>query len=406
MIGKLLRNACLLTGTAYFAVSTVCAGGFELPNQGAAGAGQAEAFAAQADDPSAIYYNPAGIAQLKGTEASAGIYALFPKFRFDADNGPNQEMDLPSLIPHFYIESDLGTENWRFGLGINDSFGLNLDWGSDRPLSDIVDKARLEVINIAPTVAYKFNDHLFVGVALDIYYGDLAIERDQPIAAPPVPVGNFRVTGTDWAIGATPGLMWKIDDRNTLAFTYRSPFSMNFDGKARLIDSAIPEVGPYKSNVGIEFPQIIGAAYAFRPTPKWKLETDVVWTDWHVLREVNLTSANPQFDQTLPAHWESGFSYRFGTQYDLNENWSLRAGYAFGQNAIPGSTFTPLIPDANYHLLTAGVGYHNHRWALDAAYQFAFRENRHIEAAADSPTVNGTWENQIQTVMLTFTYKM
>jgi long-chain fatty acid transport protein len=181
---------------------------------------------------------------------------------------------------------------------------------------------------------------------------------------------------------------------------------MNFDGSARVNSTVIPEIGPYNSKVGIEFPQIIGAAYAFYPTKQWKLETDVVWTDWHSLKQVPLSSANPQFDQTLPAHWMSGFSYRVGTQYDLNEHWVLRAGYAFGQSASPGSTFTPLVPDANYHLMTAGIGYRAKRWSLDAAYQFAFRENRHIEFAAASPLINGTWENQIQTLMLTLTLKL
>src|SRR5579862_5231572 len=109
-MSKWMRDLMVAAASMCLVVTVVRAGGFELPNQGAAGAGQAEAFAAQADDPSAIYYNPAGIAQLKGTEISAGVYALFPRFRFDADNGPNQEMDLPAVLPHFYAVSDLGTE--------------------------------------------------------------------------------------------------------------------------------------------------------------------------------------------------------------------------------------------------------------------------------------------------------
>jgi hypothetical protein len=56
--------------------------------------------------------------------------------------------------------------------------------------------------------------------------------------------------------------------------------------------------------------------------------------------------------------------------------------------------------------MTVGVGYNTHKWSLDAAYQFAFRENRHIEHNVQSPVVDGTWENQIQTIMLTFTYKL
>jgi long-chain fatty acid transport protein len=184
-------------------------------------------------------------------------------------------------------------------------------------------------------VAYKFNDHFMAGVALNVYYGDLDIQRDQMLAPPPVPLASFRVNGTDWNVGATPGFMWKIDDRSTLAGFYRTPFSMNFDGSGRVVSHVIPEIGPHHTNVHIDFPQIIGAAYAYRLTPKWKLETDVVWTDWHVLKTVPLTSSFPAFGETLPAHWQSGFSYRLGTQYDLDEHWKLRAGYAFGDCPFP-----------------------------------------------------------------------
>ena len=39
---------------------------FRNLHQGTAAAGQGDAFAAQADDPSAIFYNPAGMTQLRG----------------------------------------------------------------------------------------------------------------------------------------------------------------------------------------------------------------------------------------------------------------------------------------------------------------------------------------------------
>ena len=48
--------------------------GFRNPDQGARATGQGEAFVAQADDASAIYYNPAGLTQQKGTELTSGSY--------------------------------------------------------------------------------------------------------------------------------------------------------------------------------------------------------------------------------------------------------------------------------------------------------------------------------------------
>jgi long-chain fatty acid transport protein len=42
---------------------TILAEGFRILDQGAAATGQGAAFSAQADDPSALHYNPAGMTQ-------------------------------------------------------------------------------------------------------------------------------------------------------------------------------------------------------------------------------------------------------------------------------------------------------------------------------------------------------
>src|ERR1017187_9479213 len=52
------------------------AGGFDVPDQDAFVIGHGMAFVATADNPAAIYYNPAGITQLQGSNLRMGIYAI------------------------------------------------------------------------------------------------------------------------------------------------------------------------------------------------------------------------------------------------------------------------------------------------------------------------------------------
>ena len=63
--------------------SSLWATGFRLPDQDAFATGRGEAFVATADNPSAIYYNPAGITQLEGNNLRAGIYGIYldPNYR-------------------------------------------------------------------------------------------------------------------------------------------------------------------------------------------------------------------------------------------------------------------------------------------------------------------------------------
>ena len=108
----------------------------------------------------------------------------------------------------------------------------------------------------------------------------------------------------------------------------------------------------------------------------------------------------------LPAHWESGFTFRLGAEYKLAQHWALRTGYAYSQNAVPDSTFSPLVPDSNYHLFAAGVGYDTTHWNFDVAGTYIYRETHDVAGSVDSPLVNGTWNNHMYGVMATLTLKL
>lgn len=390
-----------------FAAAPAFGGGIEVPMQSAAAAGQADAFTAQADDASAIFYNPAGLSQLSGTNISAGAFYLQPEFHFDGANGSNERENLPALLPHVYVESNAGLDRFRFGLGIDNTFGVDEDWGNTGPLRTLVDQAQLSVINIAPTMAYRVNNALSLGMAFNIYYGDLLLTRNVPLGLPPTPEGSFHLRGSAEAFGVTPGLLWKIDDRNTFGAYYRSPFSLDFDGNASLAMGSAGTMGPSPAKAALELPQSAGIGYAIRPTPPLKVEADAIWTDWHAVNELQIRSSNPAFNgQTIPADWNSGFTFRLGTEYKLSDRWTLRGGYAYSQNAVPNSTFSPLVPDSNYHLFSLGAGYAMPAWRFDVAGIYIYRERHHVADSVDSPIVDGEWSNQMFGVMATVTFHL
>ena len=53
-------------------------GGFQLNEHGARAMAQAGAFAARANDPSAIFFNPAGLSYLRGAHVMAGVTLIAP----------------------------------------------------------------------------------------------------------------------------------------------------------------------------------------------------------------------------------------------------------------------------------------------------------------------------------------
>ena len=66
------RVLLLVSVAALLSTSAVFASGFMIPEQGAKASSMAGAFTAIADDPSAIFYNVAGIAQQRRLSGIAG----------------------------------------------------------------------------------------------------------------------------------------------------------------------------------------------------------------------------------------------------------------------------------------------------------------------------------------------
>jgi long-chain fatty acid transport protein len=375
--------------------------GFRNPDQGARATGQGEAFAAQADDASAIYYNPAGLTQLDGTHVTAGGYVSFPNIRFSGALG-SDKMNTTAYVPHLYLASDFGLENWRFGLGVNVPFGNRVEYSETGPFRFLATESHLIVLNMAPTAAYQINENLSIGASLNVYHGDTKLVRFVSFFPFPLPDGRFQFDADGQAVGATIGLLWKIDEQHTIGVVYRSPFEIEFEGTARL-DSALGEP-PANARADIQFPQSVTVGYAFRPTKKLKLEVDVEWTNWDMLNDVVLRAPGASFDgDTIPFHWKDSFFYEFGAEYELNDHWVVRAGYIFSENSVPTSTFSPLLPDSDRHIFSVGGGFSNERVRVDAAYQYSLSENRTVSGSVNSP--DGKWKSDAHTFIVTGTVR-
>ncbi len=403
---QLTRSLSLSLALAIATGGSAWALGFRNADQGARATGQAEAFVAQADDASAIYYNPAGLTQVKGSQFTSGLYLNFPNAEFHpAGGGEIKARDDMYLLPHFYAASDFGAAKWRFGLGFNIPFGNSMTWGNDNQLSVLVDKSEMAVYALTPTVAYQINDQLSLGVGLNIYYGDLMSRFRYSF----VPAANFEFKGDGMAVGATVGLLWKPHWRHSFGVVYRSPFKIDFEGNATVTPAILPDSGPSPANFEMDFPQSVAVGYAFRPTEKWKLEVDIEWTNWDTLNTVALHSPNPYVAldprSNVAFNWKDSFFYEFGTEYQINDTWVVRAGYLFSENTVPTSTFGPNLPDSDRHVFSAGVGFRFKQLQIDLCYQYSLSTDRTVTGSTGSPYVDGEWSSHGHAIMTTSTFR-
>jgi long-chain fatty acid transport protein len=393
-------GAAVFAAVGLVALPRVFALGFDNPDQDARATAQGEAFVAQADDASAIYYNPAGLTQLTGTEFTSGMEVTFPDSRLKG-GGSGAEMNTMSYIPQMFLASDLGLKQspWRFGLGFTIPFGNASDYSKNGPFRYLVTSASLVVYDIQPTVAFQVNDHLSLGASLHAYIGDTRLSQKVPFT--PLPDGNLHFGGTGEAFGASAGLLWKITPQHSIGLLYRSPFDINLTGDATLKTPVGDQTA--HSSADIPFPQFVKGGYAFRPIPQLKLEADVEWINWETLNSLKLHAPGAAFNgTTIPFSWKDSWYYEFGAQYDITEHWAVRGGYIYSINTVPNNTFSPSVPDSNRHVFSVGGGYSTKRISLDLVYQYSLSEDRTVN---NGTAADGAWVGHSQQVMVTSSVK-
>jgi len=353
--------------------------GLRLPDQDAFATGRGEAFVATADNPSAIYYNPAGITQLDGMNLRVGTYGIYLNDHFkDATTSANTENGIQAA-PQIYYTYGFEDVPLTLGLGVYSPYGLSVDWSNMDPFAAQGYYGSLDYVTINPVLAWKICSTVSIAAGPTINYGSLDLRRNPTLGLPFAP-SEFRFEGDGWAPGATAGVMWHPIDQVSLGVSWRSESRMRFDGTSSL-NSTIIGNGNAGANAEIPFPQNVISGVSYRPTPKWNIEFDADWTDWHALKSVTVSATPAPIGGgpvSLPFNWESSFFYEFGATYYINDDWHVSGGYIYSENSSPDSTFNPVVPDSSRHIWSLGVGSKFKKLSWDATYQLAWGPERTV----------------------------
>jgi long-chain fatty acid transport protein len=141
----------------------------------------------------------------------------------------------------------------------------------------------------------------------------------------------------------------------------------------------------------------------------------VRWEDWESTDDLTIELDQPvvgQSENIIPRNWNSTWTYNIGGQYRLTETVALNAGYLYGKDCVPDSTFEPLIPDSDAHLFTLGTDLRFGSWTVSGAFGYEHHEDRSKDNTIGDPlsgdskfTANGDYENDIYLIALSVGYK-
>lgn len=391
---------CLvLVVLSFLGTSESHASGFGIFTQGADALGQANATVAHSDGPSAAYFNPALLTSLAGTQIEIGTTAVLPsrKFKSDADGSTEKNEDTAYFPSTFYLTHQF-SERWSAGLAVFNPFGLGTVWDSDWEGNTIATKSRITTFNINPAVACQITPKLSIGAGLDILLLDAKLKSKYLLA----PTIDQKFTGDGEGIGFNVGLQLQISDALSFGAAYRSEVEIDIDGKAEF-SAIIPDM---EGKATLTLPAQFTAGLAYRFSPDWTVEAGVRWEDWSSFDELAIDFGATSM--IYPRDWDDTWAFNIGTKYRLNDRVALMAGYLYGDNPVPDSTFEPAIPDSDTHLFTIGSELTFDQFKVTLAYGFQLQEDRDKETnqytVLDGTVANGKYENYIHLAAISLSY--
>jgi long-chain fatty acid transport protein len=154
-------------------------------------------------------------------------------------------------------------------------------------------------------------------------------------------------------------------------------------------DGTIPDQG---SEVPITTPQSLTLSYAQQLTNKFQLVAGATWTQWSVFENFDVKSTESELGKIealsglgngyighIEENWQDTVAVAIGANYQLNDDWLLRTGYANDQSPVSNSYRTARVPDNDRQWLSAGVNYRiNQDVDVDFAFSYLFFEDTKV----------------------------
>lgn len=386
-----------------FAASTAYGSGFGIFTQGASALGQADAVVAHTDEPSAIFFNPALINDLPGTQMELGTTLIFPSREFKSDlTGSTSEGEDTMYYPSTFFLSHSFNDKVSAGFGVFNPFGLGTEWDDDWEGRYIATKSEITTYTVNPVLSYRITPRVSFAAGVDFLWLDATLEKNIPTLAGDI---GQKFSGDGSGIGYNLGILINISDNISLGASYRSEIDVDVDGDASL--SGVFNTG---GKTDITLPQQVFAGISYMASDQLTLEGGFRWEDWSSFKELTIDLDQPiagQSSVTSPRDWDSTYAVNIGAKYKLNKVVSLLAGYLYSENPVPDTTFEPAVPDSDTHLFCVGTDMKFKKFKIAMSYAYQLQEDRdknNIIGVEEGGAANGRYETELHLLGFSLVY--
>ena len=399
-------TAAAVVGAVAFGASDASAAGFALKEQSAKYQGSSFAGAtANGKDASSVFFNPAGIAgiekdfviQVNGSlvmPRSDAEHASSSSLAFGAVPGI-QEGDIgqDALVPATYVAARVN-DKVNVGVGVNAPFGLTTTYDENWVGRYEALTSSVRTINVTPTVSYKLADNLSIGAGAQIQHMEVRLSQASNCGA--FNGGGAYASdcivnneGDDIGFGFTAGIQYEPVDGTKLGASFRSSVKHNLEGDVTFSGNTAGQLNPTGLKSEFKTPEMVNLGVVQDITDDFRVMGDATYTRWSRFKELSLdyeVEAGQLTDQTVPEDWKDVWFGAVGFEYDVDSEWTLRAGTAFDKSPISDARRTARIPGGDRIWGSVGASYEVENFAFDIGFSHIEVDNSSISEEASGVT--------------------
>jgi long-chain fatty acid transport protein len=402
------------------------AAGFALIEQNASGLGSAYAGqAASAQDASTIFFNPAGMGLLPDSQLVVAGSLIQPSAKFQ--NSGSTAAPLQALgdtggdagglgfVPNLYYVYPVSKE-LSLGIGVNAPFGLKTEYDQTWMGRFQAVKSELKTINVNPSLSYKLNDSILLGIGLSAQYIDAELTNMANYSALAKGAlganlqGLADVKGNDYGWGYNLGALFILGD-SRIGVSYRSKVDYTLEGNVSFANVPAPmapnpllQTGPVTADVTM--PASASLSLFHKLSPSVDLLADITWTGWSSFDVLTVRRTSGTVVSSTTENWQDSWRYSLGVTWHQDAAWMWRAGVAYDETPVEDAFRTARIPDNSRTWIALGGQYRlSEKSALDFGYAYLFVEDSSINSTvAGAGTLRGSYDNSVNILSAQYTY--
>ncbi|WP_435640602.1 OmpP1/FadL family transporter [Micavibrio aeruginosavorus] len=415
---SLIRTSLMAAATLIVGASAANAAGFYIQEQSVRGLGSAfSGSTTTLNDASTVYFNPAGMTQLQGLQAQAGVHVIIPYSNVQNTGttaGTAAGLPLggtggnpydPTPVPNGFVTYQ-ATNNLWVGLGVTAPFGLASDYGSTWFGRFDSTKTELAVIDVQPTIAYKINDQWSIGGGMNIQHASANLQNNVVLGAGVE--GNSKLSGDDFGYGYSLGIQFKPWETTTFGLNYKSEVHHDLDGDIEVTNFAGAPVAAVTSggSAKLNTPDHLTLGGAHKVTDRLTLQGQATWFGWSNFDQIQAVRDSGAVASTVVQNYQNTWAFAVGAEYLVNDQWTVRGGLQFDETPTTDEFRTSRTPDGDRTWVSLGATYgFNEKIDLDMAATYIDVEDGTIDVARGNGRMTAETEGSVGILALGMTYK-